>query len=327
MSDKLSRPFFFNTKTGLGSFTVPKEIAEATDHSEVGAMNASKEDVCISLCDSENSGKRKRSTSIDIVLPEGLDDDLNHIEKLNSTEESFEKSNTIKIDDPGRAAGVRNLYFVSEGEASAVMNSVHHSKHTVSDIKKLQDSSTIEILDDDDDDGGVEKDADLSHAPDLIKSYDHHAFNINYPDKCDVIESVYQSTDSTQLDIHQSNRNHTIGSSSSRSSDGVLMDSNLLSWSCAHCTFENMSPVFSCNMCGMPSGRQRRSQRDSQNTIMQGFALTQSQQNNLSTDAGTSSSSRHCSNLTQNLLSTSSSVANYGEAATPVNLKQNSRRK
>ena len=81
MSDKLSRPFFFNTKTGLGSFTVPKEIAEATDHSEVGAMNASKEDVCISLCDSENSGKRKRSTSIDIVLPEGLDDDLNHIEK------------------------------------------------------------------------------------------------------------------------------------------------------------------------------------------------------------------------------------------------------
>lgn len=291
MSDKLSRPFFFNTKTGLGSFAVPKEIAGANDAAEVGAVSASQKEVCISLCESVNNGKRKRSPSIDILVHE--DHALSQtLLKSGSTGDSFEIPNAIKIDDTGTAAAVRNLIFVTEGETPVVAKSFDRSNHVVSDIKKSQDTPTIEILDDDDDDDKdddedvdkkvkkVEKGTEGLHAPDLTKKGDHDTINVSNSDKHGVVESAYQSTDSTQLDINQSNEKISNGSSSRNS----LMESNISHWSCSQCTFENKSSAFTCCMCGMHSGRQRRSLRDSQNTIMQGFALTQSQQSNYSTD-------------------------------------------
>ena len=294
MSDKLSRPFFFNTKTGVGSFAVPKEIAETTDAAELGAVSASQEgEVCISLCESANNGKRKRSTSIDIVSHD--DHALSQtVNKSGSSGGSFEIPNAIKIDDTGTAAAVRNLIFVTEGETPVVAKSFDRSNHVVSDIKKSQGTPTIEILDDDDDDDDDNKDEDKDgdnnvkkiekgterlHAPDLIENGDQNTINVHNLDKHGIVESAYQSTDSTQLDITQSNEKISNGSSSKNNQ----IESNI-SWSCSQCTFENKSSAFTCCMCGMHSGRQRRSLRESQNTIMQGFALTQSQQTNYSTD-------------------------------------------
>jgi hypothetical protein len=166
------------------------------------------------------------------------------------------------------------------------------------------------------------------HAPDLIEKDEESTMNRHNQDKGAAIESVYQSTDGTQLDINPSMwKNSNGSSSSSRVSISSLMETNLSSWSCSQCTFENKASVFTCCMCDMPSGRQRRSLRDSQNTIMQGFALTHSQQFNISADGGPSSSSRQSGNLSQNLSSSSSSLANNEEIATPAALKQSSRRK
>ena len=298
MSDKLSRPFFFNTKTGVGSFAVPKEIAEATDAAESSAVRApQEEEVCISLCESANKGKRKRSPSIDILSHE--DNALSQtLVKSGSSGDNIEIPNAIKIDDTGTAAAVRNLIFVTEGETPVVAKSFDRSNHVVSDIKKSQGTPTIEILDDDDDDDDnkdedkdgdnnvkkIEKGAERLHAPDLIENGDQNTMNVHNLDKHGIVESAYQSTDSTQLDITQSNEKISNGSSSKNNQ----IESNI-SWSCSQCTFENKSSAFTCCMCGMHSGRQRRSLRDSQNTIMQGFALTQSQQTNYSADVFPSS--------------------------------------
>ena len=327
MSDKLSRPFFFNTKTGLGSFAVPPEIAERTDGVKVVATNASLEDVCISLCDSVNSGKRKRSSSVDLLAPESSSP-LTDTAKESSSDGSCENVSVIKINDSGTAAAVRNLIFVTEGEAPAVTNSTDHSNHIVSETKKVQNTRTIEILDDDDDEE-IEKDTDRFHAPDFIEKDEESAMNIHNQDKGGVVESVYQSTDGTQLDINPPIGKNFSGSSSSSSRVSIssLMENNLSSWSCSQCTFENKASVFTCCMCDMPSGRQRRSQRDSQNTIMQGFALTQSQQFNISADAGPSSSSRQSGNSSQNVSSSSSSLGDNEEIVTPAALKQSSRRR
>jgi hypothetical protein len=330
MSDKLARPFFFNTKTGLGSFAVPPEIAERTDGVEVVAKNASLQDVCISLCDSVNSGKRKRSSSVDILAPESSSSSpLTDTAKGSSSDESCENVNVIKVNGLGTAAAVRNLVFVTEGEALAGTNTngTDNSNLIVSETKRVQSNPTIEILDDDDEDE-IEKDTDRLHAPDFIEKDEESAMNIRNQDKGDVIESVYQSTEGTQLDINPSmGKNSNGSSSSSRVSISSLMESNLSSWSCSQCTFENKASVFTCCMCEMPSGRQRRSQRDSQNTIMQGFALTHSQQFNISADGGPSSSSRLSGNPSQNLSSSSSSLANNEEIVTPAAVKQSSRRK
>jgi hypothetical protein len=326
MSDKLYRPFFFNTKTGLGSFAVPPEIAERIDGVEVGATNASEEDVCISLCDSVNSGKRKRSSSVGILAPESSSSSpLTDTAKESSSDGSRGNVNAIKVNGLGTAAAVRNLVFVTEGEAPAVMdtNSTDHSNQIVSETKRVQSTPTIEILDDDDEDE-VEKDTDRFHAPDFIEEDEESAMNIRSQDKGGVIESVYLS-----LDINPSmgKTSNSSSSSSSRVSISSLMESSLSSWSCSQCTFENKASVFTCCMCDMPSGRQRRSQRDSQNTIMQGFALTHSQQFSVSADGGQSSSSRQSGNPSQNLSSSSSSLANNEEIVTPAAMKQRSRRK
>ena len=328
MSDKLARPFFFNTKTGLGSFSVPPEIVERTDSVEVVTKHASLQDVCISLCDSVNSGKRKRSSSVDILAPESSSSSpLTDTAKGSSSDESRENENVNKVSGSGTAAAVRNLVFVTEGEALPVTNSTDHSNLIVSETKRTQSTPTIEILDGDDEDE-VEKDADRLHAPDFIAKDEESAMNVRSQDRGGVIESVYQSTDSTQLDINPSMGKYSNGSSSSsRVSISSLVETNLSSWSCSQCTFENKASVFTCCMCDMPSGRQRRSQRDSQNTIMQGFALTHSQQINVFVDGGPSSSSRQSGNPSQNLSSSSSSLANNEDIVTPAAMKQSSRRK
>lgn len=308
MSERLGRPFFYNTLTKIGQFSIPEEFSFAaadqekerqvvvessdnckSDHTDHFPTVAITEVFDLSKFDSsETNDDQLRPTSRKKVRIE-----MENI-SLVSTEFFFSPEYTSEQTESGF-----DEKLICENNKPKCNMSDNDSSETVCITEDLDGEDIDDILKDR---GVKEEDVPLDHSQ---------------PDSNSSSNLATRSIEGSS------------GPSNAFDSDGdnTLVSGN--SWACTACTFENNNEVFSCTMCGHSSSfsKLRRSQRDNHlnagsGTINHGFSLTknygsgltQPQTQTLSNkDLGISSTPRSATYVQSNRRpSSTTSVISYG---------------
>jgi hypothetical protein len=292
MSDNAGRPFFYNTETKTGQFSIPEELSlddvddtkyedkynefNASDDEDENTSNYGENDDFDSSCltQSRTRSQSQHSTS----------------KKTKKGPESLSMSNgsSSHLTRQGKNGKGSNRGYEISGNVGSDENEVYDlTNDDVNCERKLKtDDSDDASLDDGDDfeDEGIETEVVRLNG---------------------------------RVESHQ-------GKQDSDTDDNA--------WTCTNCTYSNSSAIFSCEMCAKASGRQRqgRSQKDISNngSIMNAFSNTQTQstQRNGHTSWGMSDHTQTTQTTNdislgarnaKKRLSSSTSILDYGSSKKP----------
>ena len=327
MSDKLGRPFFYNTETKIGQFTIPAEFTSTTAQEQEHPSFEKSLYPCKSQDDTESIPAATEVFDLSTSdSPKKTNDD--DFQAVYSKKVKTEKNTTSLLWKED---------YLDPMNFSGVHSSENKSRATI-DIDRIDNQL-----------GNDDSEESMCITEDICSDKFHNTLTV-----CNSKEEE-MPLDHTQIDSQIGFHEPTLSSNMLNSEgdrdgdgdggddgDGDVEDivTNEKKWACTACTFENNNEVFSCAMCGHPSGlsKLRRSQRDSHvntgsGSIMHGFSLsqnhglgsTQTQQTQSSTDLGIFPTPRGNTNILSNRrLSSTPSVISHGSSSKS---QQNNRKK
>ena len=319
MSNKLGRPFFYNSETKIGQFSIPEEFTttsaqEEEEHTSLVELQDDPESVptAAKVFDLSTSDSPKNTNDVEF---QAVYSKKAKIEKRTSSSIPQEDSQNRKEDsqDPINTSGQQS----HEKNSRAIIDSDRSN-----DQQGCVESEEIMCIPEDSCSENFENIMPVCEKTEEEIPFDHTQID-------------------SQIGFYESNLSTTVlngGGDDDGDGDGDVL--NEKKWACTACTFENNNEVFSCAMCGHPSGlsKLRRSQRDSHvntgsGSIMHGFSLsqnhglgsTQTQQTQSSTDLGIFPTPRgNTNNLSNRRLSSTTSIISHGSSSKS---QQNNRKK
>lgn len=263
MSDDNGRPFFYNTVTKIGQFSIPDELSlndidEESEHEEkLHEFNGSDNGFEDLQGDSEDDPFESNCLT----------------QSRTRSQSQFSTSN--KVEKLPKSSSVSNGNSQSEklGKKGKKMGSGHNFEEDPGNICS-DDNREVFII------------HDLSDDNDVSGSKSKNDINKDSQD-----EPIEEVTGRGEGDL---------GNQDSDTDD---------KWTCSHCTYNNFSAIFSCELCAHPSGRQRqgRSQKDNltNGSIMHAFSGTQTQSSNPLRNAHSTWGMNDGTQTTDNINSTS----------------------
>jgi hypothetical protein len=299
MSDKLGRPFFYNTTTKVGQFVIPEELTEAGLKAEgLSAAGAERGDL-----DANNNPSAAISEIMDLCASDSSEVEVAGLssrtrlrrESKRQKSSNFSKSHSQKeLDNHQIEEGKdRGEDYTSGGE-----NGLH--RDTSSDAVRLLCEK-----------GGEPQGNTVPETGSALKNHTDNIFrewNADDSDDDDVVAIVSKqdsrrlSEDTGSSGIKSCIDEACVDVASAVEEKDSSWDSGIgvgqrqawsepSKWNCSRCTYENEPNDPSCTMCAQPNSslQPRRSQRDrdrdtlggqgqQSGSIMRGFALALSQQ-------------------------------------------------